>query len=91
MEWMWILLALRYNYCSFVAFELILNHMQDHMTPLLVAAQTGNYILVELLLSNNATIDQGDDVRRCMFTRYNIVMDVLYNYRSDLVIPGTKS
>ena len=37
------------------------------MTPLLVAARTGNYILVELLLSNNATIDQGDDVRRCMF------------------------
>ena len=40
------------------------------MTPLLVAARTGNYILVELLLSNNATIDQGDDVRRCMFPRY---------------------
>ena len=37
------------------------------MTPLLVVARTGNYILVELLLSNNATIDQGDDVRRCMF------------------------
>ena len=35
------------------------------MTPLLVAARTGNYILVELLLSNNATIDQGDDVRLC--------------------------
>ena len=47
------------------------------MTPLLVAARTGNYILVELLLSNNATIDQGDDVRRCMFIRYNNVMYVL--------------
>ena len=54
------------------------------MTPLLVAARTGNYILVELLLSNNATIDQGDDVRRCIDI-YNIVMDI--NYRSDLVIP----
>ena len=65
------------------------------MTPLLVAARTGNYILVELLLSNNATIDQGDDVRKvvhvhlvfpmdiciCMFTRYNNVMDIIYyNY-----------
>ena len=58
------------------------------MTPLLVAARTGNYILVELLLSNNATIDQGDVVRRCMFTRYIQYCDghTVYNYRSDLVI-----